>query len=102
MLTGSSQEWEHQLRSSLHPLIFAAVYSAADLVARTVGLSPAFRADLLITAPGITQAVIAAVGDFYTWKLARYIYGRGSYESWATVFFLQSFSWPELITCSLR
>ncbi|OJJ64197.1 hypothetical protein ASPSYDRAFT_84219 [Aspergillus sydowii CBS 593.65] len=78
-------EWEHQLRSSLHPLIFAVVYSAADLVARTLGLSPAFRADLLIAAPGITQAVIAAVGDFYTWKLARYIYGNGSYESWATL-----------------
>lgn len=63
------------------------MYSAADLVARTLGLSPAFRADLLIAAPGITQAVIAAVGDFYTWKLARYIYGNGSYESWATVIF---------------
>ncbi|KAL4739885.1 Alg9-like mannosyltransferase family-domain-containing protein [Aspergillus similis] len=78
-------EWEHQLRSSLHPLIFAAVYTVADLVARTLGLAPASRAELLIAAPGITQAVIAAVGDFYTWKLARYIYGDRSYESWATL-----------------
>ncbi|KAL4993072.1 Alg9-like mannosyltransferase family-domain-containing protein [Aspergillus recurvatus] len=78
-------EWEHQLRSSLHPLIFAAVYAVADLVARTLGLSPASRAELLIVAPGITQAVIAAVGDFYTWKLALYIYGDRSHESWATL-----------------
>ncbi|KAL2822779.1 Alg9-like mannosyltransferase family-domain-containing protein [Aspergillus cavernicola] len=78
-------EWEHQLRSSLHPLIFAAVYSAIDLVAQSLGLSPASRADILIAAPGITQAVIAAVGDFYTWKLARYIYGDRSYNSWATL-----------------
>ncbi|KAL4804404.1 Alg9-like mannosyltransferase family-domain-containing protein [Aspergillus unguis] len=78
-------EWKHQLRSSLHPLIFAAVYSAADVVARTLGLSPASRADLLIEAPGITQAVIAAVGDYYTWKLARYIYGERSNEAWATL-----------------
>jgi phosphatidylinositol glycan class B len=80
-----SQEWEHQLRSSLHPLIFAAVYTVADLVARTLGLAPTSRAELLIAAPGITQAVIAAVGDFYTWKLARYIYGDGSHETWAAV-----------------
>ncbi|RDW81532.1 putative glycosylphosphatidylinositol-alpha 1,2 mannosyltransferase [Aspergillus mulundensis] len=78
-------EWEHQLRSSLHPLLFAAVYSAADFVARTLGLAPASRADLLVVAPGITQAFIAAVGDFYTWKLARYIYGDRSNESWATL-----------------
>ncbi|KAL4955936.1 Alg9-like mannosyltransferase family-domain-containing protein [Aspergillus filifer] len=78
-------EWEHQLRSSLHPLIFAAVYSVADLVARTLALTPASRADLLIAAPGITQAVIAAVGDYYTWKLARYIYGDRSHGSWATL-----------------
>ncbi|KAL4922390.1 Alg9-like mannosyltransferase family-domain-containing protein [Aspergillus aurantiobrunneus] len=78
-------EWEHQLRSSLHPLIFAAVYSAADFAARILGLSSPSRADVLIAAPGITQAVIAAVGDFYTWKLAGYIYGRRSHESWATL-----------------
>ncbi|KAL2870369.1 putative glycosylphosphatidylinositol-alpha 1,2 mannosyltransferase [Aspergillus lucknowensis] len=78
-------EWEHQLRSSLHPLMFAAVYSIADLVARTVGLSPASRANFLVAAPGITQAVIAAVGDYYTWKLARHIYGERSYEGWATL-----------------
>ncbi|KAL3465068.1 Alg9-like mannosyltransferase family-domain-containing protein [Aspergillus heterothallicus] len=78
-------EWKHQLRSSLHPLIFAAVYTVTDLVARTLGTSPASRADLLIAAPGFTQAVIAAVGDYYTWKLARYIYGDRSYESWATL-----------------
>ncbi|KAL3475688.1 Alg9-like mannosyltransferase family-domain-containing protein [Aspergillus californicus] len=78
-------EWEFQLRSSLHPLIFASVYSATDIVARTLGLSPAARADFLIAAPGITQAVVAAVGDFYTWKLARYIHGDRSYQSWATL-----------------
>ncbi|PTU24169.1 hypothetical protein P175DRAFT_0427956 [Aspergillus ochraceoroseus IBT 24754] len=78
-------EWTHQLRSSLHPLIFAAVYSSADLLARAVRLAPASRADLLVAAPGITQAVIAALGDFYTWKLAKYVYGSMGYEAWATL-----------------
>ncbi|KAL4795139.1 Alg9-like mannosyltransferase family-domain-containing protein [Aspergillus venezuelensis] len=78
-------EWEHQLRSSLHPLIFAAVYFVADVVARTLALTPASRADLLIAAPGVTQAVVAAVGDYYTWKLARYTYGNRIYEHWVTL-----------------
>ncbi|GFF29287.1 GPI mannosyltransferase 3 [Aspergillus udagawae] len=78
-------EWRHQLRSSIHPLLFAAVYSAADVVAQLLRLSPASRADLLVAAPKTAQAVIAALGDFYTWKLARYVYGARSYEAWATL-----------------
>jgi phosphatidylinositol glycan class B len=78
-------EWRHQLRSSIHPLLFAAVYSAADVVAQLLRLSPASRADLLVAAPKTAQAVISGLGDFYTWKLARYVYGSRSYEAWATV-----------------
>ncbi|KAF7182809.1 hypothetical protein CNMCM7691_002470 [Aspergillus felis] len=78
-------EWRHQLRSSIHPLLFAAVYSAADVVAQLLRLSPASRADLLVAAPKTVQAVIAGLGDFYTWKLARYVYGAQSYETWATL-----------------
>ncbi|KAL4864728.1 hypothetical protein BDV12DRAFT_8103 [Aspergillus spectabilis] len=78
-------EWKHQLRSSLHPLIFAIVLSVTDSLSRTIHLNPTWRAHLLIAAPGITQAVIAAVGDFYTWKLARYVYKDRSHESWATL-----------------
>ncbi|KAK9583033.1 glycosylphosphatidylinositol anchor biosynthesis [Aspergillus fumigatus] len=78
-------EWRHQLRSSIHPLLFAAVYSAADVVAQLLRLSLASRADLLVAAPKTAQAVIAGLGDFYTWKLARYVYGARSYEAWATL-----------------
>lgn len=73
------------MRSSIHPLLFAAVYSAADVVAQLLRLSLASRADLLVAAPKTAQAVIAGLGDFYTWKLARYVYGARSYEAWATV-----------------
>ncbi|GAB1191787.1 glycosylphosphatidylinositol anchor biosynthesis [Aspergillus pseudonomiae] len=86
-LTGADcillQEWRHHLRSSIHPLLFATVYSIADLGARVLRLSPAFRADLLIVAPKVAQAVLSAIGDLYTWKLARYVYGRRSHEAWA-------------------
>lgn len=69
----------------MHPLLFATVYSIADLAARALRLSPAFRADLLIVAPKSAQAILSAIGDLYTWKLARYVYGRRSHEAWAAV-----------------
>ncbi|OQE46796.1 hypothetical protein PENCOP_c001G01755 [Penicillium coprophilum] len=78
-------EWRHQLRSSLHPLFFAAIYKAADFLALALGVSPAVRADLLIAAPKTAQAVVAAIGDFYTWKLALRVYGNDSRGSWTTL-----------------
>ncbi|KAJ5774134.1 GPI mannosyltransferase [Penicillium paradoxum] len=78
-------EWRHQLRSSLHPLFFAALYKVADFFASTLSVSPGTRAELLIAAPKIAQAVIAAIGDFYTWKLAVRVYGDDSRGSWATL-----------------
>jgi hypothetical protein len=42
-------------------------------------------AEFLVVAPKIAQAVIAATGDYYTWKLAKKVYGPDSYGAWATV-----------------
>ncbi|OQE22402.1 hypothetical protein PENSTE_c010G08826 [Penicillium steckii] len=78
-------EWRHQLRSSLHPLLFAAIYKAADLLASSLHLSSATRAELLLAGPKTAQAVIAALGDFYTWKLATRIYGNDSRGAWTTL-----------------
>ncbi|KMU80453.1 GPI mannosyltransferase 3 [Coccidioides immitis RMSCC 3703] len=77
-------EWKHHLRSSIHPYIFAAVYWVADQISRQLRLSPLSRADLLVAAPKTAQGVIAALGDYYTWKLAGTIYGADSYNTrWA-------------------
>ncbi|CAG7922728.1 unnamed protein product [Penicillium olsonii] len=78
-------EWRHQLRSSLHPLLFAALYKLAHYLAIILRVSPATRAELLIAAPKTAQAVIAAIGDFYTWKLAVRVYGNDSRGAWATL-----------------
>ncbi|KAE8149252.1 Alg9-like mannosyltransferase family-domain-containing protein [Aspergillus avenaceus] len=78
-------EWRHQLRSSIHPLLFAALYSVTDFSARLVHFSPAIRADLLIAVPKVAQAIISATGDLYTWKLAQSVYGRRSPDAWATL-----------------
>ncbi|CAG8204943.1 unnamed protein product [Penicillium nalgiovense] len=78
-------EWRHQLRSSLHPLFFAALYKFTDFLASALSVSPATRAELLIAAPKTAQAVVAAIGDFYTWKLAVRVYGDDSRGSWTTL-----------------
>ena len=79
------QEWKNHLRSAIHPVIFAAVYQCASCLAWVLRLSPAYRADFLVAAPKAVQAVFAAVGDYYTWKLGERIYGIGSNEAWAAV-----------------
>ncbi|KAH7380020.1 Alg9-like mannosyltransferase family-domain-containing protein [Pyrenochaeta sp. MPI-SDFR-AT-0127] len=71
-------EWITRLRSSLHPALFAAVYRLAALLARICGLTPSARAELLIAAPKLVQAVFAALLDYYTWNLAEKIHGRRS------------------------
>jgi phosphatidylinositol glycan class B len=79
------QEWQHQLRSSLHPAIFGLAYKAVDGVMSFLRLFPPFRAFILVALPGALQSVFAALGDFYTWKLAMDIYGRESNAPWAAV-----------------
>ncbi|EFE31815.1 uncharacterized protein ARB_01414 [Trichophyton benhamiae CBS 112371] len=75
-------EWEHQLRSSIHPYLFAAVYKAVDAVANVLQLSPLLRGDLLIAGPKVVQGIISAVGDYYTWNLGRRIYNGRPESTW--------------------
>ena len=44
-------------------------------------MSLAWKGELLVVAPKVTQAVFAALGDYYTWRLARKVYGRESYQA---------------------
>ncbi|KAJ5083261.1 hypothetical protein N7456_012688 [Penicillium angulare] len=78
-------EWRHQLRSSLHPLLFAAIYKLIDSFASLLHLSPSIRAEFLIAAPKTAQAVISATSDYYTWKLANRVYGEDSRGALATL-----------------
>ncbi|KAJ5923460.1 GPI mannosyltransferase [Penicillium verhagenii] len=77
-------EWQHRLRSSLHPLLFAAIYKATDAIS-SVFCTPSTRANLLIAAPKTVQAVLSALGDYYTWRLASRIYGEDSRGAWAAL-----------------
>ncbi|OLE52862.1 MAG: hypothetical protein AUG51_15980 [Acidobacteria bacterium 13_1_20CM_3_53_8] len=79
------QEWRNHLRSAIHPSIFAAVYCGADAVAQALQLSPSLRDEFFLAAPKTVQAVFAGLGDYYTWKLAKRIYGHDSSEAWAAL-----------------
>ncbi|KPI45516.1 GPI mannosyltransferase 3 [Cyphellophora attinorum] len=68
-------EWREQLRSALHPSLFAVCYVVADRLAGMLSLSGPYRSQLLLAAPKLLQAVIAALGDYYTWRLAESTYG---------------------------
>jgi len=83
--SNSKQEWEHQLRSSLHPALFAGLYYVANKSMLMLGLLPSIRATILGLVPTLAQAVIAATGDYYTWKLSSKIYGTKINAAWATV-----------------
>ena len=79
------QEWRHRLRSAIHPALFAGVYQITSVLAHPSLLSPSFRAELFVAVPKIMQAVFAAVGDYFTWRLAERIYGRQSQVASAAV-----------------
>ncbi|KAI9739610.1 MAG: hypothetical protein M1834_006328 [Cirrosporium novae-zelandiae] len=78
-------EWKNQLRSAIHPALFAGVYAICDMLAKLLNVGPSIRADMLLSAPKVLQGVFAALGDFYTWKLSVTVYGLGSTESWAAL-----------------
>lgn len=53
------------------------VYRTAEALSKAAGSSPAARAEVLLLAPKMLQAVFAAMMDFYTWRLASKVYGTG-------------------------
>ncbi|KAK4165432.1 family 22 putative glycosyltransferase [Cladorrhinum sp. PSN259] len=78
-------EWQYQLRSSLHPVMFGLAYKAAESLMSLLHLFTPFKAWMLVVLPSALQSVFAALGDFYTWKLAMDIYGRESNAPWAAL-----------------
>ncbi|KAM0236363.1 hypothetical protein ACHAPO_004995 [Fusarium lateritium] len=93
-------EWQHQLRTSLHPALFAGVYLVADFISSHILPIGILRASILVAAPQALQAVIAGLGDWYTWQLAVSIYGANSNVSFFALF-LQLFN-PWQWYCSTR
>ena len=83
--TDFHQEWKHQLRSAVHPAIFAIFYYISSHLSTILRLTPGSHAELLIATPKVVQSIFAAAGDYYIWKLGQKVYGRGSNEAWGVV-----------------
>ncbi|PTB67852.1 glycosyltransferase family 22 protein [Trichoderma citrinoviride] len=79
-------EWHHQLRSSLHPLLFSAAYTIADRLSAVLPPGSAVRSAIVIAAPRVLQALIAALGDWYTWHLAVQVYESDRNASFFALF----------------
>ncbi|CAM6090733.1 unnamed protein product [Calypogeia fissa] len=62
-------EWKRGIRSYVHPLIFAALYKLLALM----GLDTPW---IMARAPRLFQALVAAVGDLYLFKLSFRLFGR--------------------------
>lgn len=85
------QEWKHQLRTSLHPALFAGFYLIADFISSHILPIGILRAAILVAAPKALQAVIAGLGDWYTWQLAVSIYGANCNVSFFAVSYISKF-----------
>ncbi|KAI7168121.1 glycosyltransferase family 22 protein [Hortaea werneckii] len=93
-------EWREGLRSSLHPVLFAIFYKAAEVSSNILDLGPTDRAEVLIRAPSLLQSAIAAAIDFSTWRLTHRIYGRQSKVTHVTLFLTVVSPWQWF--CSVR
>lgn len=77
-------EWQHQLRSSIHPAIFGVAYKAAHWILSAI-FPPALETAALEILPKLIQSVFAALGDFFTWRLATSIFGDESNIPWTAL-----------------
>eukprot|EP01104_Vermistella_antarctica_P003346 TRINITY_DN13515_c0_g1_i1.p1 TRINITY_DN13515_c0_g1~~TRINITY_DN13515_c0_g1_i1.p1 ORF type:complete len:762 (+),score=167.97 TRINITY_DN13515_c0_g1_i1:160-2445(+) len=84
-------EWSEKIRGFTHPLLFAMLYKALQVV----GLDSPF---VSMWAPRLLQGVFAAVGDLFTYKLALRLFG-GEVAAWTLI--CSVFSWFHFY-CSVR
>ncbi|KAK5104533.1 glycosylphosphatidylinositol anchor biosynthesis [Lithohypha guttulata] len=86
-------EWKQHLRAALHPGLFALVYKSSNVLVTTLDLSASSRAAVLLATPKTLQAFIAALGDYYTYKLAQQVYGRHSRSAVCTILLTVGSAW---------
>ncbi|KAK6222301.1 glycosylphosphatidylinositol anchor biosynthesis [Pestalotiopsis sp. IQ-011] len=93
-------EWKYRLRSSLHPGIFALSYAAVANYLSTISLPGHYRAFALLAAPKVVQAGLAALTDWFAWRLAEKLFGRNTATAWSVL--LMSVANPWQWYCSTR
>lgn len=69
----------------MHPSMFAVIYFIAHKFLKPFTGLPYIQNIILTKLPNLVQAYFAAIGEFYTWKLAEKIYGPSSCIAWTTL-----------------
>ncbi|KAI1085812.1 glycosyltransferase family 22 protein [Whalleya microplaca] len=77
-------EWQHKLRSSVHPAVFALGYYVVQSFWGP-SMAPTAKAQWLLAAPKVLQTSFAALSDWYTWRLAEKLYGHSSIAAWSVL-----------------
>ncbi|KAK4496690.1 hypothetical protein PRZ48_012672 [Zasmidium cellare] len=93
-------EWRERLRTSVHPLLFAAAYKVMNYICGYFEANYYVRANALGAAPRLLQAFFAAAMDYMTWQVGAKIYGSGTSASYATFFLTITSPWQWF--CSVR
>ncbi|KAK8137751.1 hypothetical protein PG984_001131 [Apiospora sp. TS-2023a] len=78
-------EWQYYLRSSLHPGLFSLGYTLTASYMSSMRLSPHYTGIALVAVPKVMQAGIAALTDWYAWRLAEKLYGGNSAAAWSVL-----------------
>ncbi|KAK8056659.1 GPI mannosyltransferase [Apiospora rasikravindrae] len=78
-------EWQYNLRSSLHPGLFSLGYTLIASYMSSMRLSPHYTGIALVAAPKVIQAGIAALTDWYAWRLAEKLYGGNEPAAWSVL-----------------
>ena len=58
-----------------------------------------YTALALVIIPKMIQAGIAALSDWYAWRLGEKLYGRNSVTAWSVVSGVTRYARPSLCTC---
>lgn len=95
----TTQEWHHKLRSSLHPGLFSLGYFIIANYMRSMPFDDSYTALALVIVPKIMQAGIAALSDWYAWRLGEKLYGRNSVTAWSVVSGVARIAPFSLCTC---
>ena len=69
------------------------IYSLSDSLSAALNLSSSQRADILLVAPKTLQALVGALNDYYTYKLAQHVYGKRTYPALCALLLTAGSAW---------
>ncbi|KAI1854624.1 hypothetical protein JX266_000742 [Neoarthrinium moseri] len=76
-------EWQNQLRSSLHPGVFAVGYTIMGNYVSSIPMPAHYGAYAFLAVPKVMQAGFAALSDWFAWRLGERLFGQNTASAWS-------------------